>query len=87
MTTSNEPCKCGAMGHAGTSRHTNKEIPHFHRTDKDGNSYIDTAHGKLTPIETSAIEQIMEEHRQLEMFDVNPEEFKDLQDGDMVEES
>lgn len=90
-------CKCGAMDHIGTSRHINKEIPHFHRTDKDGNVYIETADGKLSPIETSAVEKIVEEHKQLEMFDADPtyggmypESFakiEDLQEGDTVEES
>ena len=93
-----EGCTCGANEHisrvSGTSRHMNKEIPHFHRTDKDGNTHIETADGELSTIETNAVERLIEEHRQLEMFDADPtyggifpEEFENLQDGDMVEES
>ena len=80
MTTPNkcecEGCTCGASEHisrvSGTSRHMNKEIPHFHRTDKDGNTYVETADGKLSTIETNAVERRVEEHRQLEMFDADP---------------
>jgi hypothetical protein len=81
MTSPTDPtvCTCGANKHIGTSRHMNKEVPHFHRTDEEGNTYIETADGKLSVIETSAVERVVEEHKQLELFD--------LQDGDMVEES
>ena len=74
MTSPTDPigCKCEVKRHIGTSRHMNKEIPHFHRTDKDGNTYIETADGKLSVIETNAVERIIEEHRQLEMFDADP---------------
>ena len=73
MTSPTDPieCTCGVKRHIGTSRHMNKEIPHFHRTDKDGNTYIETADGKISPIETNAVERLIEEHRQLEMF--NPD--------------
>ena len=99
MSEPTEPCKCEAMMHigkprSGTSRHMNKEIPHFHRTDENGNTYIVTSTGRLSPVETSAVEQIIEEHRQLEMFDADPtyggmfaNKFDDLQDGDMAEKS
>ena len=81
MTSPTDPigCTCGARKHIGTSRHMNKEVPHFHYIDEGGNTYIETASGKLSVIETSAVERMVEEHRQLEMFD--------LQDGDTVEES
>ena len=61
-------CKCGAGKQINRSRHMNKEIPHFHRTDKDGNTYIETDDGKLSAIETNAVERLIEEHKQLEMF-------------------
>ena len=91
-------CTCGANEHisrvSGTSRHVNKEIPHFHYIDQAGNTHIETADGELSAIETNAVERLIEEHRQLEMFDADPtyggifpEEFEDLQDGDKVEES
>ena len=76
-----EPCKCEAMKHVGKSRHMNKEIPHFHRTDENGNTYIVTSTGRLSPIETNAVERVIEEHRQLEMFDLE----YGLQDGDLKE--
>ena len=94
MSEPTEPCKCEAMKHIGKSRHMNKEIPHFHRTDENGNTYIVTSTGRLSPGETNAVEQIIEEHRQLEMFDADPtyggmfaNKFDDLQDGDMAEKS
>ena len=77
-------CKCGAGKQINRSRHMNKEVPHFHRTDKDCNTYIATADGKLSVIETNAVERLIEEHRQLEMFDFVIQ--GDLQDGDMTEE-
>jgi len=71
-----EVCKCGASEHisrvSGTSRHVNKEIPHFHYMDKDGNTHIGTTDGELSTIETNAVERLVEEHRQLEMFDADP---------------
>ena len=97
-----EGCTCGANDHisrvSGTSRHVNKEIPHFHYMDKDGNTHIGTTDGELSTVETNAVERLVEEHRQLEMFaadptygDMFPEKFEliieDLQDGDTVEES
>ena len=86
MTSPTDPigCKCEVRKHIGTSRHMNKEVPHFHRTDKEGNTYIEPADGKLSAIETSAVERLVEEHKQLEMFDFVIQ--GDLQDGDMTEE-
>ena len=73
MTSPTDPigCKCEVKRHVGTSRHMNKEIPHFHYMDKDGNTHIGTTDGELSTIETNAVERLVEEHRQLEMF--NPD--------------